>query len=168
MHFEHRASLTEAEAKRLFHWREHVFAPVGRHIEWEPLAHHYVCVEEGRLAAHLSCDIKRLRHGGRTISILAIGSVVVHPEFQGRKLGVRLLEYVHGLLGSVFDAAGAWLFCDEGLVPYYARAGYRRVPNPVTFQQSSGLVACPWVSMIFEKKGPLIGDGEVVIDSRPW
>ncbi len=165
----HKSRLTEKESDRLFRWREHVFSPIDPGIEMNALAHHYVMLDDDEAIAHAQCDVRILERHGQRRPILGVGAVVVRPEYQGRKLGHKLLAHLHGLLGSRFDAEAAWLFCLPELGDYYALCGYREVKSPVYFEQSTGLALCPWSSMIYvTPHGRFEDDGEIIIRSKPW
>jgi len=165
----HKNGLTPVESERLFHWREHVFDPVDPGIEFSHLAHHYLAVDDGRVAAHAACDLKRIRQHEVEIPVVGIGSVVVHPEYQGRKLAQTVLRHIHGRMESEHPADIAWLFCMPSMEKYYVTCGYRTIMAPVRYEQSTGLVGCPWVSMAYEKTGALVkNEGVITILSTPW
>ncbi|ABD01496.1 acetyltransferase, GNAT family [Synechococcus sp. JA-2-3B'a(2-13)] len=59
-----------------------------------------------------------------------IWDVVVHPDFQGRGLGKRLMEKViHELRAR--DISNITLFADQGVVSFYERLGFTADPEGI-------------------------------------
>lgn len=87
-------------------------------------SHHQVWVgeEDGRVIATMTCLIEpKLLHGGS--SVLHVEDVIVHPDFQKRGLGRRMMEKAK----KVAEAHGCYkiiLDCTSDNKPFYEACGF--------------------------------------------
>ncbi len=84
---------------------------------------------DGELIAALYAIPCELKSGEDTVAARYIYAVATMPEFRGRGIMTRLMDFAHAELES--DGVEAfWLYpANEGLSGFYAKAGYESVPS---------------------------------------
>ncbi len=111
--------------------RELLVAAFGGPVEadlMEPLREHgavgveLVAVEAGRIVGHIAFSRLWVENGQRLTPAVALAPLAVHPEFQDRGLGGRLIEAGHAELRALKERLSVVL----GDVAYYSRFGYSR------------------------------------------
>lgn len=111
--------------------RELLVAAFGGPVEadlMEPLREHgavvveLVAVEAGRIVGHIAFSRLWVENGQRLTPAVALAPLAVHPEFQDRGLGGRLIEAGHAELRALKERLSVVL----GDVAYYSRFRYSR------------------------------------------
>ncbi|MBY8881915.1 N-acetyltransferase [Streptomyces sp. PLK6-54] len=81
----------------------------------------FVAVDGTRVAGHVMLSACRLDALPRLVDMYSLSPLGVHPEYQGRGIGTRLVA--HALAAA--DAAGVPLVFLEGSPRYYGARGFR-------------------------------------------
>ena len=86
-----------------------------------------------RPVAHLGFLRRTLRldTGDESVFCGDVGLVGVHPDHQGKGVGLRLLHEAQGVFDRLAKPYG-FLTCRPAVVPFYERAGWRRVVGQVS------------------------------------
>jgi nodulation protein A len=89
--------------------------------------------------AHLGILRRFLRSGTASVLVGDVGLVAVDPAVQGRGIGAALLGRAAATLREL-DMPFGFLTCGDHVAPFYATAGWRRVPNPTRMVRADGRV----------------------------
>lgn len=94
---------------------------------WKP-EYTRLCWEEGKLVSAVQMVRRELRLDGHVVPVAGIANVATHPEHRGKGHSTRLLQQaIQQMEGE--DFLFSLLF--TGIYDFYARLGWRRVPNRV-------------------------------------
>jgi GNAT superfamily N-acetyltransferase len=93
----------------------------------------WIADDAGVPLAHLALERRLVGVAGADVLVAGVGEVAVAPHLHGRGLGVRLMEELRPRLRGEFAADFGLLWCREEVVPFYLRAGWARVGNPVRY-----------------------------------
>ncbi|MCB0644526.1 MAG: GNAT family N-acetyltransferase [Phaeodactylibacter sp.] len=78
--------------------------------------------QQEQLIGHVAVTFRVINAGGEPFSVFGLGDVCVHPDFQNRKVGSQLLQYLtelgqlHGIDFLVLIAADHALYLANGFV----------------------------------------------------
>lgn len=75
---------------------------------------------------------------GTPVRVGGVASLVVVPQARGSGLGARLLDRALAEMRALPAIAAGMLLCEDELVPFYARLGWRRVAASVRCMQPGG------------------------------
>lgn len=92
-----------------------------------------------RPVAHLGACRRFLRHPGGAVPVADVGLVGVEPARRGTGVGAGLLARAAAELRGL-GLPFAFLTCGEQVAGFYARAGWRRVDNPLRMIRRDGRV----------------------------
>lgn len=82
----------------------------------------------GYLTGHIAVGFRRVNNGGKIVSVFALSDVCVHPDFQQRGGGTRLLTAIEAL-GRQFQIPFLLLISAEPA--WYAHRGFVPVNEPL-------------------------------------
>jgi nodulation protein A len=86
--------------------------------------------EAGNLIAHVECGPRVALVANQQVRILGIGSVAVHPAYQGQGLGREMFSHLRASAIKQELADFGHLQCREAVAGFYQRAGFERLAQP--------------------------------------
>jgi GNAT superfamily N-acetyltransferase len=149
---------------------ERLAASPGRSVQWAPSQWSIlVWAEEERLVAHVGMVTREGTLDWAPVRIGGVGSVKTHPRAEGRGYGSAALRRAAAVLGEDHQVAFSLLVCQEHLLRFYGRLGWRPFPGRLVVEQPGG-------PMVFTVNQPMVLTGrraaprEGVIDlaGPPW
>ncbi|HYE15101.1 MAG TPA: GNAT family N-acetyltransferase [Pyrinomonadaceae bacterium] len=161
--------LTDEERRTLFEWGEDIFGVRDKQFRWRPKDWHFLVEADGRVTTHVGVIKHTVRAGGREVTVGGIGGVVTVPEAQGNGLAQRAMRHAAEFMCDELQVEFGMLFCEDRLVPFYARLGWRKVEDEVEFEQEAGPVVSPFNVMVLPcGEGREWPAGRVEIGGLPW
>ena len=98
---------------------------------------HIVLVEQGILISHTNVVWKHLDHAGIIYKAYGLTGVFTYPSCRGQGYGSKVVaagtDYILGT-----DADIAMLYCEQGLMNFYARHGWIYMEKSVSFIEEKG------------------------------
>jgi aminoglycoside 2'-N-acetyltransferase I len=82
------------------------------------------------VVAHLDYERRMVGVGDRDILIAGVGEVAVHPDWQGRGLGRRLLDECRAILEAHTPVDYGYLNCLAEIAGFYTAVGWQRTDQP--------------------------------------
>ena len=158
--------LTDKDRESLFGWSERVFPIEGYQYIWAKPTHRIVAREKGIAVAHLGFASFTLETRTKNIKVIGVGSVVVRPEYQGKKIPNTLFSMLHNSDVLESKKTASSLFCPERLTSYYAKHGYSVFAGRVRFLQKGKYVETNEYSLML--RGASNFTGIISIPSEPW
>jgi nodulation protein A len=127
----------------------------------------------GEPVAHLLAERRIVGAAGRDLTVVGVGGVAVRPDRRRAGLGVELMTQLRALLRTELAADFAFLQCREAVVPFYLRAGWTRVGNPVRHLEITDertVVEGHWPTLVMPGRAALPTWPAGLIDLRgvPW
>ncbi len=159
-------TLTAAERLSIQAWGEEQGA-FG--LVWRPVQMHVLRYVDGELVAkagivehQLASNVEdELRLGG-------VGGVITNPSARGQGHATAVMNHVRHHLCKRLKVNFGMLFCRETFIPFYKALGWEILEEPLTFQQPSGSVLCPFPAMILRCVSAPWPKGAVNLNSEPW
>jgi predicted N-acetyltransferase YhbS len=161
-------SLTEVERRALFGWADNVFGSDDGLYKWRPKDYHFVTEDEGRALSHVGVLKTTVKAGGRDVTVGGIGGVVTVPEAQGRGHVQAAMRRAAEFMCEELGVEAGMLFCLQGLVPFYARQGWRLLEDETEFEQPSGRMVSPYRVMVLPCGAYEWPTGRVEVAGLPW
>lgn len=124
----------------------------------------YVTVHTGGRLVSIAGVVDRAGAiGGVPTRLGLLGGVFTVPEDRGRGLATDTVRRAMRLISDLGCEFGI-LLCTDALVPFYARLGWRRVPNELRFERFGRRRLVRGSVMVYECAGRPLPDG--IIDVR--
>jgi hypothetical protein len=128
-----------------------------------------VFTTEGELVSHVGIVIRTGTLDGAPVTIGGIGSVKTHPGAQGGGYASAGLRRAATALRDVHHVAFSLLVCQEHLVPFYSRLGWRPFMGRLLVEQPTG-------PTVFTINRPMVlpglnaepGKGTIDLKGWPW
>ena len=99
----------------------------GRTIEWAPHQWSVIFTDaEEEAVCYVGIILREARWNERTVKIGGIGGVKTHPNARGRGLATAAIKQALDFLHEQGDVGFALLVCEQKLIPFYERLGWRR------------------------------------------
>lgn len=160
--------LSGEENRIIAEWTEDLFGEEERKHEWAKPDWVLLVKVRGELASHLAITDRVVKVAGESLRVGGIGGVMTPMEWQGNGLAKvamrRAAEFIRGEMGADFG----FLLCSEPLIRFYARLGWRHVPGPVIFEQSTGQEVWDEEAMILPAKRIRWPQGPIDMAGKPW
>jgi aminoglycoside 2'-N-acetyltransferase I len=128
---------------------------------------HAVALVGGVVVGHGAVVQRRLLHAGRPFRVGYVEGVAVHPDWQRRGVGGRLMERLEVVVRGGYDF-GALGTSDEGL-RLYLRRGWTVWRGPLGAVTPEGIVDTPEEAgavLVLPGQAPLDLDGRLLCDHR--
>jgi aminoglycoside 2'-N-acetyltransferase I len=107
--------------------------------------------------------------GSRPVRLGGIGGVSTRTPWRKRGLAEAAMKVAQAYLRDPLGVAFGLLVCDEKMVPYYAKFGWKRVTVPMWIEeQPKGRVLFPGPVMILAVCGQDWPEGEIDLKGKPW
>lgn len=112
----------------------------ARHIDIFSQASYYYSLPEYRLwlendtgdmVAHLDFERRVIGVGDVDVSIVGVGEVATHPDWQGQGIGRQLMQAFRAVLVDDLQVDFGYLQCREVVVSFYERVGWHRIHQQI-------------------------------------
>jgi GNAT superfamily N-acetyltransferase len=142
----------------------------GRHVQWAPPDYSVlVFTPGGKLVSHVGIVVRTGTLDGAAVRIGGIGSVKTHPRAQGRGYASAGLCRAATALHDDHRVAFSLLVCQEHLLPFYNRLGWRPFAGRLLVEQPAG-------QTVFTLNRPMVlsglsaapEDGMIDLKGLPW
>ncbi len=90
---------------------------------WDDRYRPYSLLDGNRMVANVSVNKMDLVIQGTKVNAIQIGTVMTHPDYRGKGLSVKLMEYVLEKYESEVDLV--YLFAHAGVREFYPRFGFK-------------------------------------------
>ena len=145
---------SRSEESKIAAWHRELFAPDRKIIDaltWQDKSDMGFCLQtyrDGELAgfAHVFPRLGRL--DGATVLMGCLGTVMTAKAHQESGVGSTTVEKANEIILKNLQADLGVLLCKTSLVPFYDRLGWRRMVNPVLFEQPAGKMRWAHVAML--------------------
>jgi aminoglycoside 2'-N-acetyltransferase I len=159
-------ALSPNQREEIAQWFQKEFGHIP--YQWAKPNWYVLTLSEDKLISCLGILERVVAVDGQPIQLAGIGSVMTHPEWRGRGIASALLEktaaFIRGDLGVQFGL----LLCRKEVVPLYAKLGWKLVEGPTIFDQPTGKMTYPRLTMVLpcgEKEWPT---GPIDLCGLPW
>jgi predicted GNAT family N-acyltransferase len=123
----------------------------------------------GQLIAHVGIVTREGTLDGVPVNIGGIGGVKTHPQAQGRGYASAALRRAAAILHDDHNVAFALLVCQEHLLPFYGRLGWRPFLGRLIVEQASGpIVFTINRPMVLLGRCPAPQAGIIDLRGLPW
>jgi GNAT superfamily N-acetyltransferase len=142
----------------------------GRHLKWAPPDYSVmVSTPEGELVSHVGIVVRGGTLDGDAVKIGGVGSVKTHPRAEGRGYASAGLRRAAAVLHDDHRVAFSLLVCQEHLLPFYDRLGWRVFSGCVMVKQPAGSVVFTVNRpMVLPGRRPAPRDGVIDLNGLPW
>jgi GNAT superfamily N-acetyltransferase len=128
----------------------------------------YVSVHSGRRILGIAGVVDRMGTVGGTPARLGLlGGVFTIPEERTRGLGTDVVRRATRLVEHDLKCDFGVLICSDRLAPFYARLGWKRVPNVMTFERFGRKGAIRGRVMVYECAGRPLPEGVIDVKGLP-
>jgi GNAT superfamily N-acetyltransferase len=153
-----RGMTSDSENSTVAAWRRELFADDRDIVEsftWQSkdgmgIGIHAYDGEEFAGFAHVFPRVGRL--DDRPLLMGCLGSVMTAKAHQGRGIGTAVVTTAGDLILKTLQVDLGVLVCKKSLVPFYARLGWQRFPDPVAVAQPDGNIPWPFESMVLPRE----------------
>ncbi len=141
------------------------------HIPWEWAERRWygLARSDDKLVGHLSLTTRRVAAGTAQLEVVGIGGVTTHETWRRRGVALALLASAASFMRERLTCSFGLLICRAEVASVYEQAGWRTTAAPTRFEQPSGPVTYPGVTMVL----PLVQDaawpkGDIDLRGLPW
>jgi GNAT superfamily N-acetyltransferase len=142
--------------------------PFAHHYEWAPCNAHVIARANQAIVGHADLTVRVGLLGNKEVRLVGVGTVMTAPAYRGQGIAARVLDVAERHLFEAFHADYGVLFCSDGIVPFYARRGWRVVHSPVTVEQPGRRLIWPATTMALPRPGHPWHDAPLDIRGYPW
>lgn len=160
--------LTPGDRETIQAWTRTLFGAAEDKYEWAPPDWTLLMRSGGDLVCHLAIVEQTIRVGDRAVRVAGIGGVMTPAEWQGRGLARAAMERAAEFMRGRSRISFGLLLCSESLLRYYSRMGWRRVADPVVFDQPGGKLTWEEEAMWLPCGEDDWPDGVVDLCGPPW
>ncbi len=160
------AELEAAERERIDHWLSEVLGTDD--YEWSDLDWHVLVRVHDKVVSHVGIIERVATVGGKRVKLGGIGNVATVPEWRGHGLASAALEEAGAFMCNTLGVEFGLLVCADDTVPFYRNLGWEVVEGPLVFDQSSGKVTFPDVTMVLSCRGERWPKGTIDLCGLPW
>lgn len=120
-----------------------VFAGDFDETDWEHSlgGMHAIAWNDGELIGHASVVQRRLIHRGVRLRVGYVEGVGVHPRWQGRGIGGRLMDQLEQMIFAAYDIGA--LGTSDDAIDFYEHRGWVKWLGPTSALTPSGIVRTP-------------------------
>ena len=142
----------------------------GRHVQWAPPDYSVlVFTPEGELVSHVGLVVRTGTLDGVAVKLGGVGGVKTHPRAQGRGYASAGLRRAATALHDDHRVAFSLLVCQEHLLPFYNRLGWRPFAGRLIVEQPTGpTVFASNRAMVLAGLSPAPRDGMIDLKGLPW
>jgi len=135
---------------------------------WSPVDWYIWLRLDGVIVSILEIIERTVSVAGQPVPVGGIGGVGTDPTFRGRGFASQTMcaaiEHIH----SQIEADFGLLICDNHTVSFYSVLGWEVINDPVYFDQPSGKVLNPGLTMVYALTRRPWPKGPVDFNGYPW
>jgi aminoglycoside 2'-N-acetyltransferase I len=102
---------------------------------------HVIAWYEGLMVGHAALVQRRLFYRQYPMRAGYVEGVGVHPDWQGRGIGGRLMDVIEQMIAGAYDIGA--LGASDDAVPFYEHRGWVRWQGPTSVMSPDGIVRTP-------------------------
>jgi len=144
------------------------FPPDGLNIEWARSDWHVLVWEGEELVSHVEIVERIASVGGQPVKLGGIGGVATKSEWRRRGLAEAAMKAAQAFLRDRLGVDFGLLICDEKMLPYYGKLGWKLVSRSLWIGQERGKVNFPTPTMILPVGKDEWPAGEIDLCGPPW
>ena len=160
--------ITDEQYQRLFCWDEDPFNSPSKDLKWRKKEYSILVYNNNDLMSHIGLLNHSINLPNETLIIGGVGSVITIPEAQGQGYATAGLKYSVDYIKEKYKADFGILVCNQELVPFYEKLGWKLLPPPIYFDQPEGKIKSQ-LEVMYLKTGDKEWNNEVnYFESFPW
>ena len=94
---------------------------------YSPADIHVIASCDGVIIGHVGMQKRIITVGENNVTVAGIGGVLVHADWRGRGIGIKLMRAAQTTLRDKMAAEFGYLGCRPSIVGFYETAGWRRI-----------------------------------------
>ena len=161
-------SLTPEESEEVFKLLTVVFEADISTWNWTPDDWRLLVRVEDKLVSHIAIIERTCLVNGKPVKVGGVGGVGTHPEWRGHGLASLAMVQAAEFLTNGLKVEFGVLFCDQEMVPYYQRLGWRMIDAPVYFSMHDSKMQSDSPAMYLPGTKPYWPSGDVDVCGYPW
>jgi GNAT superfamily N-acetyltransferase len=123
---------------------------------------------DGELVGHLSIVKRTVVAGSAVVDVGGIGGVTTHQQWRRRGVAGALLARAAQFMHEELRVPFGLLICRPAVADVYASRGWHAVPGETHFEQPSGTVTYPGLTMTLRLQRDRWPSGDVDLQGLPW
>jgi GNAT superfamily N-acetyltransferase len=135
---------------------------------WSSVDWHILLWIGNQLVSHAEIVEREISVRGEKISVGGIGGVVTRPQWRHRGLASTAMEVAQSYFCGELNLDFGLLMCDENVVSFYEKLGWKVVKGPLVYQQPTGKFEFDDIVMTYRCGGKMWPDGHIDIQGPPW
>jgi predicted GNAT family N-acyltransferase len=166
---------TEDESQALLELSQSVYPPEtkedwpGRHLEWAGSQWDIrITDERDRLVSYTGVTLRDASYDGQAVQIGGIGGVKTHPAERDNGYAAMGLERAVEFFEAQPDLAFALLVCEQSLIEYYSRFGWKGFEGRLMTAQHGETVEFMFKVMVLDIHSPAPTNGMIDLLGPPW
>jgi len=143
----------------------------GRHLDWtKPEQDVFVVDDRLGLVSYVGAVVRNARHNTMPIRLGGIGAVKTHPDARGQGFAAAGLTKAMEFFGATYPAIDfALLVCNQSLLDYYARFGWREFRGELLTTQKGKTEVFTFNKVMVANIGGLAPTtGSIDLNGSPW
>jgi GNAT superfamily N-acetyltransferase len=147
-------------------WFEKEFSYIP--LQWAEPAWYVLALSDSVLIGRVGILGRKVSINGSILAIAGISGVITATEWQGQGVGTAMVKSAAEFICTQLGLHYSLLLCRSRVAPFYAKLGWRIVEGPTTFDQPSGKMVFPRLTMILECGEKQWPKGPIDLCGLPW
>jgi len=139
-----------------------------REFEWSEPDWRVLVWADGQVVSQVAILERVGRVAGQPVKLGGVGGVIALPDWRGRGFTSAALRRTAAFMCQELRVEFGLLVCEEDVVAFYERLGWRVAEGPLTFDQSGGKATWPAAAMVLPCGGREWPEGVIDLCGRPW
>lgn len=152
----------------IHHWLIEAFINENDTTVWSSVDWHILLWVGNQLVSHAEIVERTVSVRSENISVGGIGGVVTRPQWRHRGLASTAMDVAQSYICGELNLDFGLLMCDETVVSFYEKLGWKVVKGPLVYQQPTGKVEFDDIVMTYRCGGKMWPDGLIDVQGPPW
>ncbi len=157
------SSEREAELRQ---WFQNEFGSIP--LQWSKPEWYVLAFSQSNLIGRVGILKRSISVEGTPFEIAGITGMITGLEWRGLRIGTRMLERATEFIRDEMQVAFALLLCRMRVASFYAKLGWKSVEGPTVFEQPSGKVVFPRLTMVLQTGNTPWPKGTIDLCGLPW